>query len=89
MQLKEKENDEDYIAPSGEMVCDVERIPDDPGEYSELDNPLNYHMDKQVYVNESTIIERKVLVYDVGHPEDVEQSILDENIEIPNEGNIA
>ena len=36
----------------------------------------------------ATVVDRNVLVYNVGHPEDVEQELLDEKIDIPNEGNI-
>ena len=91
LQLKEKENDTDYIIEeTGEMVADIERVPDDPDKYSEQENPLRYDVDPQViYDEDSTVIaDRTVLVYDVGHPEDVEQEILDEKIDIPSESNI-
>lgn len=88
LQLLEKEVDTDYITETGDMICDVERIPDNPANYNENDNPLIYTLDPQVITDESTIVDRNVMVYDVGHPEDVEQSILDETITIPNEGNI-
>ena len=89
LQLKEMEDDLDYIIDdTGEMVCDVERVPDEPDKYNQEDNPLVYDVEPQTIMDPSTLVERNVLVYDVGHPEDVEQDMLDDNIEIPAEGDI-
>ena len=71
----------------GVYIVDVEREPSDKV-YSDKDDPLVYDMSKDVNVSSSITSSAPLLVYDVGHMDDIEQEFLDQTIEFNNEGNL-
>lgn len=83
LQLKDRETD-DVTYDEDEVVIDVERVPDET-QYAVNENPLVYSLDNQATIDEQEeeLVEGSILVYEVGHTDDVEQELLDTEIEIP------
>ncbi len=90
MRVKDRVDDDGwYVDEDGNLVLDAEREKDTE-EYSDKDNPLVYSMDKNLIANEqdADLSNGAVLVYEVGHIQDLSQEYLDAGVEINNEGNI-
>ena len=86
--MVEKMDDTDYYDEYGNLICDAERVEDEEGYYDPSTDPMTYSMNKQGIEDPDTFVERSNLVYVIGHLDEVDESYLEQKIEIPTEGNI-
>jgi hypothetical protein len=90
MRIKDRIDDDGwYVDEDGNLVLDAEREKDTE-EYSDKDNPLVYSMDRNLIANEqdADLSNGAVLVYEVGHIQDLSQEYLDAGVDVNNEGDI-
>jgi hypothetical protein len=90
VQVKDKASDDFYYDEDGNLILDAERKQTDDEVEIEGDE-VYMNMNDQAYADETEaeLSDGAILVYDVGHSGDVDQSLLDQNIEILSQTNYA
>lgn len=86
MRLTDVTYDQDY-SEDGMYVVNVERVPSGI-EYSDKDDPLIYDMTRDAKFESDIPTSTPLLVFEVGHMEDVPQEFLDQTLEFKNDGNL-
>ena len=79
---------DDYFDENNNLICDIDRNEDSEHEYVIDGRVLYYRMDKSATVDPNTVFDNNVLVYEVGHSEDVPQEYLDQTVDIQIESNL-